>query len=815
MKSVIFSLADCVAAAKQMRWVLLGAALICGGLVFAYLLFKPVTFTATATFKGGSQTSSSGLSKALEFLGGGESYSASDDPKVFLNSYPVMEEVARTLHLQLAIDDGTHPSRLQRIWHAFKAEKAQRVLKNKRPHSDVVVLPVPAKQIIPDKTQMLTCTSLAYPGEVREVLTLRFIDQTSFEVKKGRTRLGQGELGHPFTWEGGHFTLEASAPIKGVSTLTFFPLEAVTRSLVKSVHVKRSKDHSALVHVAYTHHNRQLATAIVNTTMEAFQRYLREEGRKKIAKQLSYLQQRQEETLGGLEEVMEEHKRYLEAHLDSGEMLLLESELEFMAQKQAEIRRARDRITDEMLDIHRVVYGESAIVFANLLDHLRDERPSVVQTLTVDGARALVNEHQHALDLLQMDVEKYDYCLSKLTDPDFDTSALSKVIDDPTLHTRFAKIHTLHRNLIDTKNWSDKERLTLNEELETERRFLSKHINDLKQGASLKDEVIRNRLRTVQTTMLYLLLDRFEGAEKRLRDHALKAAHFPEKWLTQKKIDLNTKLHTEMIESITKMIEAKNIGYHLDYLASTPLMHATPPLLPNSPHLLLGTLAGALLGLCSVLALLVLRETWLGPRATCANLKQLGKQALDYTPTLEAHKEIFYTLKQQTKPVTLMGPSSTLAHEMCALFAESGESVTLIDLSNMGKKERRKKTRFGVEFSPACSPHLKEVTLAHPSFLQQAEDDRLVIYTDAPLNSLAMRVVADWEAFLMLVVKDVRVSELPEKEAFYLIDKRPLPPVSWTRILPLLERLTSFSLFSREAPSPESPQTSTLSPSKT
>ncbi len=769
---ITLSLSDCWQAMKQARWMILISALVFGVLAFAYYLIKPPTYTAEALFKGNKEASSTGISKALEFLGNSEHYSAADDAKVFLRSYPVMEGVARSLNLQLAIREKKRANPLRQIWHTLKAERAQRLIKTKQPDSPILTEPVPSKMMLPDQAVSITCTKLDYPELISAELDLVFLDDKHFHVLQKKRLIGEGELEKPFWWKGSCFTLAASTPVSGKSFhLTFIPLHAAAKSLEKSISVKRSKDHKSLVHVSFTHPNRHLATSVVNSAMASFQEYLKDEGKRKISQQTGYLKQRQQETIGELEAVLEEHKTYLEAHLKAGELFSLGNELEFMAKKQTKARMEREAIAGEI----------GALEQRGVQKHT----PSQPQILTLAGARELVNEQQQAIERQKIEQEQYEYCLERLAETHFDTSSLAKLIDNPTF---FDKIHALHRNLNDEKNWTSKERENLLEELETERRFLIKHINHLIEGSRVKEEVFRNHLLDLQGLMLVLLRERHEGVEEDLRTFALQASHFPEQWLTERKIELNTKLQAEITESITKMLEAKNIGYHLDYLGAIPLMCAPLPMIPNSPHLLFGFLSGSFLGIFLMLAGLIFREIYLGPTASYVNLKSEGKLVVSFAHTMNDLKNIHYHLRAKGRVVSLITKNPSVVSDLASLFSKSGEEVCVVDLSkddallNLNAPEGDKEVVLG-------SRRFREIL--------ESQEGRILLVSNAPLQSLEVRLLIDLADHVTVVLRDERWSALPHlpEEILFVSEVTKPTPLSLKQVVPFLERVISFSFL--------------------
>ena len=130
-------------------------------------------------------------------------------------------------------------------------------------------------------------------------------------------------------------------------------------------------------------------------------------------------------------------------------------------------------------------------------------------------------------------------------------------------------------------------------------------------------------------------------AYKYSQETAQKVAHFPEKWLEDQKLDLNTRLQKEVLEAISKLIEAKILTRHVENLESAPLVAAIPPVLPNKPHLFLFLVVGLLLGSVSFVFGLALKRLFLGPTASLENLKQIGKMTLETIPQKGSKKARF------------------------------------------------------------------------------------------------------------------------------------------------------------------------------
>ena len=769
------------------------ACLICAFLAFFYFLTRPVHFTAQGIFKGHGSGGGNRIFKALEFLGGDESYVHAEDPRTFLRSYPVIEGMVKALNLQATVTEPGMPGRLREVWYTLKTAYSYKRLKKERPPSQILGggIYVPDRQIVPDFKRSIACSALDFPGEISSSLSIHFLSDFAFKVKEGSRTLGTGMLDLPFVWEKGSFTLSGAA-FKGKKVgIHFIPLPQAIQSLQNSILLARDKENPALIHVRYIHRDRHLASRIVNETMEQFQKYLTQEGKKKITKQLTYLRVRQEESMEQLETILEKQKAYLESHLDAGIILSLENELEFMAQTQAEKKQKLLEIQSEM----EYLAGKS-LPFPELLDAINHQSPpQATHALSVESAHEMIRHHQGELDRLYLDMDRYDYCQTKLAQPDFDCSSLAKILNDPSLHTRFDKMHTLHHRLIDSKNWSLKEREQLKTELETEKAFLTEYTSLLKDGAELHAQAIQKRIAAIHKDLLFLLADRHAQELGTLSALAEQAKHFPEKWLNEQKIDLTSKMHKEIMESITKMIEAKNIGYNLDYLLAQVLKQAYSPILPDPPRLLLGTCLGGFAGaLCAFLALLF-AGVWKGPTASFHNLTSLDKNVIPENDTIP----LLGLELTQSGPVILLAARHQLsfAAPLIDWFKKKGDKVCVIDLTSAVK--------------PSCMEGRDLACLASHSFhaelaAYRKEYDRIIILATGPVHGFSIQALLKCtDAIVYGSVGEPleSLASLPS-QTYFVIQKQETAPYTefmlpLSALAPMLEQLLlkmKYSSFS-------------------
>ncbi len=777
---LFFSLDDLVKLLDQGKILIAVACLLCASLTFVYKIIHPVHYTVEGIFKGHVSGAENRFFKALEFLGGDESYVHAEDPRTFLRSYPILCGVVKALNLQATITETSRGGRFREVWYTLKTAHYYRRLKKERPPSNILggSIYVPDRLIIPDPQASVVCLNLDFAQETSDSLTIHFLSQTTYKVKKGSRVLGTGSLDIPFVWEKGTFTLSGTGSKGNTIGLHFIPLPQAVQSLQNSLNLTRNKENLSLIHIRYTHRDRHIASQIVNESMEQFQIYLTQEGKKKIAKQLSYLHSRQEESLQQLEAVLSKQKAYLESQLDAGLILSLEQELTFMAQTQAQKRHKLLEIQSEIEYL-----ANNAAPFSELLDNLiHQNRAEETHTLSVESAHDMIHYHQKELDGLLLDQERYDYCMAKLEESTFDCSSLAKILNDPSLQARFEKVHSLHHRIIDTKNWSAKEREQLNAELATEKAFLKEYTGQLKEGAQLHAQAIQKRIHTLHHNLLFLLTDRYTQELSTLSALAEQAKHFPEKWLNEQKIALKTKMYTEIMESITKMIEAKNIGYNLDYLLAQVLKPATPPVLPDPPRLLLNTCLGGFFGaLCTFLGLLGW-GIWKGPSASFHNLLSMGKQVFPPSDTIG----LLGLELSEAGPTILLTAPHQLEYDIPLIhwLEKKGEKIKVIDLRT----------------SDLCSPG-KAPFLASPLFHEelisyQREYDRTILMATGSVQGFVIQALlkhADAIIYEAAGEPLVSLDALPAHTLFVIQNHpnlqsiEPILPLS--ALVPKLERL--------------------------
>ncbi|NGX62106.1 MAG: hypothetical protein K940chlam9_01600 [Chlamydiae bacterium] len=739
-----------------------------------YTLSKSVTFTAEGLIKT-EAASYARLSKAVQLLNGETSASPSTEtPQTLLTSDPVLEKVAGFLQLQATIGGRERKSRLEKVFDLLLAEwsvgkarlfhPSSRILHKKIPVTDTILLL--------EEEELLVVTSLDYPGQTARTLTLSFQDESHFTVREGKGIWGEGALDTPFQWGGGSFTLKKETTKKLGSTysLTLIPLSAVVESLQKTLQVKRDEENPSLLWLSLKHPNRHLATSIVNGTIQAYQNFLQDLEKIKVEDQLSYLKQKQSAVAADLEETLQSHKTYLETHLEAGQILTLEKELTFIAEVQAAMVREQRELEERMASLSPKT--EPPLSFASSLLQIHDS------SLPLTSAESLLHDHRNTLEALALEKRRNEHCVEKLMQREFNPSSLASSFDDPSLKIRFEKLHELNHHLADKKNWTEKERGQIQEQIEAEKLFLADYLAKQQEGITVQEATLLSRIDDLEKDLLTLLYKRHQALEQELKNWGKRASHFPQKWLTEQKILLTTEMQKEMNESITKLLEAKIVGSHLDSPFSFPLRAAYPPALPNSPHLLVNPLLGFLASCVLAVIGLGIREIAKGPSGSPENLRALGKVSLGLYASSSKKRDrntlvrLAYRIAQKQTILISSQTATTLGQDLAELFSAKGEEVLLVD-PELFSEEFLQEAHLESQLSKLKSTHTK-----------------LILTFQGPATHPKLQLLLNLANVSIFGVTDERIQDLvslPEETIFLSFPVQ--EGYKLFQIVPLLQRL--------------------------
>jgi uncharacterized protein involved in exopolysaccharide biosynthesis len=254
---------------------------------------------------------------------------------------------------------------------------------------------------------------------------------------------------------------------------------------------------------------------------------------------------------------------------------------------------------------------------------------------------------------------------------------------------------------------------------------LIKHMNQTIHLQELQTDLINQRIRLVQTTMLDLLNKDIALIKQQIKDRVAERlmqvsrekAHtkeqieqlvsemtkIPETWLKERQLQFSSEMHKGMLESLVRLVESKNIESHLLTVESKTLDSAYAPLIPQHPKLKLITFLGFLIGMVLTFGACFMWMFYRGIPLTLENLKVRGKQVIgklskkisieEKSADLEVLRRLSLLLKEQESTplvVTLvLGTGIDYSPYFAQLLEKEGKKILVVNL-DFSKKIKQK-----------------------------------------------------------------------------------------------------------------------------
>lgn len=336
---------------RAIKWT--GIALALLGLVYG--LTRPVVYVAEATFRDkGKAGGMKSMSLAESILTSLPEKHDSEAVSAMLSSR-LMQTIIQKLGLNGTLEKGG--SYLERIQNNLIAEWA-----------DYNKVKTPLIASIREPIQL---TAISYSDEVSRPLRLTFLDENTFEVEGL-----QGQLNAPVTTPTYSFTLVRTLeePLSGRTfNATLHPLQQKADELKTLLKVSPDTEDRYLIKIRYYDLDRTQASLFVNTLMEAYQDFLKEEHNRIAVTQLNYLKSREKEMAASLKQVMEEHAQNIQKDLSSSGFTHSQKEMEFITNQLLSINHKMMALEVEEKRLKNLLGNDFAlteqIAFINQADH--------------------------------------------------------------------------------------------------------------------------------------------------------------------------------------------------------------------------------------------------------------------------------------------------------------------------------------------------------------------------------------------------------------------------------------------------------------
>ncbi len=241
------------------------------------------------------------------------------------------------------------------------------------------------------------------------------------------------------------------------------------------------------------------------------------------------------------------------------------------------------------------------------------------QGINLNIARELYISYNRDLSALESRTSQHEFILTQLDEPGFEISSLSTILTDPLGTEMISRVSNLILALKDQDNRSSKEQERLNAELAIQKGFLKTHIEQSMALLQLHQSFLKEKIQSLQSITLSLIQEELSILDNQLKEYVASAldnlhkekelitdnldelrvemASFPQKWAAEQLIYQQMEINKGLVEEVSKLVESKNIANNLEKLQSAPVDRAFSPIHPKSPHLILLTIAGAIMGM--------------------------------------------------------------------------------------------------------------------------------------------------------------------------------------------------------------------------
>lgn len=265
------------------------------------------------------------------------------------------------------------------------------------------------------------------------------------------------------------------------------------------------------------------------------------------------------------------------------------------------------------------------------------------QGIDLETANGLYIAYSRELHSLEADLAQKEFVIQQLSQPEFEVSSINSIIEDTISREIIAKTSSLMLTLKDEPNRTAKELERLRRDIEIQKSFLIVHLKQMCDILRLREQLLEDKIHSLQNVTLELIRQKISIQEKHLTDYIASRLNnlkhekqiitqhqdelqkeldlLPEKWASQKLIDQHMNSNLSIVHQIASMIESKTIGENLEVSQSAPFDEAVVPVLPRDPRLGLFALIGGVGGAFLTLSFCLVQSAVRGVEATTENLQ--------------------------------------------------------------------------------------------------------------------------------------------------------------------------------------------------
>ena len=374
------------------------------------------------------------------------------------------------------------------------------------------------------------------------------------------------------------------------STLPKLKLSLKIESLVLAVariknnlNIDASEVDPNVIRLNFSHYTPQIAKNVLDSLMNEYQAFLKQELNEKIAAQVDHLTTRQNELFSQYFSAMKEHVGHFEKSIQSHGVMTtqdwqaqkggLEKSLE---QQLKQVQESIELYSRLNLNILSPLYGK--------IKELEKEKNSLSYQLTSSSQQSTTFDLRSGKNLLatnasqinenQLLLKKYSYVSNHVLDKNFEISSLSSYFDDSTIKEMIQK-----GGLISNKEEFRKE---LKTQIDHQIAFLSSKRSDLENireslssgyNSALQKEIalLRGQNRDETEEKLRELKKERQFLTAQIETIALQRSKLPEQWMSESLLKIKADLNSSTLEALSQLVESTTIKQNLKHIDARPM----------------------------------------------------------------------------------------------------------------------------------------------------------------------------------------------------------------------------------------------------
>ena len=322
-----------------------------------------------------------------------------------------------------------------------------------------------------------------------------------------------------------------------------------------------------------------------------------------------------------------------------------------------ELSNAKNEADKERLKIQIALNKDNFFAYLNNLIHLFDVQEKVIKErlafqqspqkefegIDLNTSRELYISYNRMLNEVQTNIRQLDFMIEQLQKPDFEVTSMSSIPNDFVTNEMVAKASQIVHSIKDQNNRSSNEISRLKDQLGVQKEFLKEHLNQTVSLQKLKEQLIKEKILSLQSVTLGLLRQQISILDKHMKDYIGKRLKdlnqesdlivsqqkilreemkdLPNKWVEERLIDQQMMINQKMVQDVAGLVESKNLESNLEILQSYPQDFALPPLQAKSTRSIIYAFFGAFLGAFLTFTFFIVKSALHGVRASVDNLK--------------------------------------------------------------------------------------------------------------------------------------------------------------------------------------------------